>query len=105
MRRHERFSRAGGLLLDWGYGGWCASARGSIRGGVRGVRKRTFRNSISVKDFEAKKFVSAPAPPEETKGNESPTPSIRSKAPRWPSKTLRPCSRAGILERTRTAET
>src|SRR3954469_3296304 len=28
-----------------------------------------------------KNFVSAPAPPEETKGNESPTPSTRSKAP------------------------
>src|SRR5947208_1911251 len=73
MRRHERFSRAGGLL-DSGYGGWCASARGSIRGGVRGVRKRTFRNSISGKDFEAKKFVSAPAPPEETKETNPPRP-------------------------------
>src|SRR5947208_1941502 len=55
-------------------------ARGSLRGGVRGVRKRTFRNIISGKGFEAKEFVSAAAPPEETKGNESPTPSTRSQA-------------------------
>src|SRR4051812_20966410 len=46
------------LLPSSGCEGWCASARGSIGGGVRGVRKRTFRNIISGKDFEAKKFVS-----------------------------------------------
>src|SRR5947199_8423092 len=45
-----------------------------VEGVSQGVRKRTFRNIMSGKDFEAKKFVSAPAPPAETKGNESHTP-------------------------------